>query len=484
MKTIVIYDDTGRKSEVIADIIGEKGFADVVVKKRCLEEYYHDEMEKIFSDVVWKKVRSIFEYAELLKHLEVYNMQDVRVIHCFSNYIVSDAAAAKLSFEKLSFIDEPFGALDGNRAVAALFPNLESYVAFCKNIIAGRKAWDLVKEMEEHFNIEGMVDIGIIANFIQCVTGNFDSRYFNSLKGNEYILVKSSTNKKKIKAEYDFYHLLPEDMKYWFVMPFDYKEDAEKASYTMERLHMTDLAIKWVHGSMDKSEFEALMDKYFYFFKCRHAKECSDAEYQAMADELYINKVNSRIEDLKKLPEYKRIETLLSAEGKLTIDNLLEKYYALKDKIEARNKYPRELVIGHGDPCFANTLYNKSTQTLKFIDPKGASKEEDLWTNPYYDVAKLSHSVCGKYDFFNNGLFDIRIAEDFSYDLDIPFDNTEYMKIFKVKAEDNGFDYLTVRIYEASLFISMLPLHIDNPHKVFGFILNVDRILKEIEKDI
>ena len=32
MKLIVIYDDTGRKSEVITDIIGRKGFADVVVK--------------------------------------------------------------------------------------------------------------------------------------------------------------------------------------------------------------------------------------------------------------------------------------------------------------------------------------------------------------------------------------------------------------------------------------------------------------------
>ncbi|SFN78389.1 hypothetical protein SAMN04487831_103280 [Pseudobutyrivibrio sp. UC1225] len=484
MKTIIIYDDTGRKSEVIQDIIGEKGFADVVVKKRCLEDYYKEEMEKIFSDVVWQKIHSVFEYVELLKHLDVYNMQDVRVIHCFSNYIVSDARKARLSFEKLAFIDEPFGALDGNRAVAALFPDLDSYKAFCKNIIAGRKAWDLIKELEEHFNIDGMVDIGIIGNFIQCVTGNFDSRYFNSLKGNEYTLVKSSTNKKKIKAEYDFYHLLPEDMKYWFVMPFDYKEDDEKASYTMERLHMTDLAIKWVHGSMEKSEFETLMDKYFYFFKCRHSKACSDTEYKAMADELYINKVDSRIADLKKLPEYKRIDTLLSGVDNISIDDLLKRYYALKDKIEARNNYPKELVIGHGDPCFANTLYNKSTQTLKFIDPKGASKEEDLWTNPYYDIAKLSHSVCGKYDFFNNGLFDIRIAEDFSYDLEIPFDNSEYMKIFKAKVEENGFDYLTVRIYEASLFISMLPLHIDNPHKVFGFILNVDRILKEIEADV
>ena len=27
MKIIVVYDDSGRKSEVIADIIGDKGFA-------------------------------------------------------------------------------------------------------------------------------------------------------------------------------------------------------------------------------------------------------------------------------------------------------------------------------------------------------------------------------------------------------------------------------------------------------------------------
>ena len=48
MKVLVIYDDTGKKSEVIADIIGDKGFADVVVKKRRLEEYYRDWLKKCF----------------------------------------------------------------------------------------------------------------------------------------------------------------------------------------------------------------------------------------------------------------------------------------------------------------------------------------------------------------------------------------------------------------------------------------------------
>lgn len=484
MKIIAIYDDTGRKSEVITDIIGDKGFADVVVKRRRLEEYYRENLKKCFPDLFWKKVHSVLEYTDLVKDLETYLGSDTRVIHCFSNYLISDSEEATLSFRKLLYVDEPFGILDGKRAAAAVFPDVESYITFCKNIISGQHAWDMAREMKKIFSIKGLVDIGIINNFIQCITGNFDSRYFNTLKGNEYTLVKSSSNKKKIKAEYTFYHLLPDDMKYWFVMPFDYHEDENSASYTMERLHITDLAIKWVHGSMDETEFSELMDKYFFFFRCRHKRNCTQEEYQETADTLYVDKVNNRLADLKKLPEYKRIASLLLATNGTDIDCLAEKYFMLKQTIESRRKYPTQLVIGHGDPCFSNALYNKSSRTLKFIDPKGALTEDDLWTDAYYDVAKLSHSVCGRYDFFNNGLFDIRINSSFSCDLEIPFDNTKYVNIFRKKTEENDFDYLTVRIYEASLFLSMLPLHIDNPYKVFAFILNVKNILEEIEKHV
>ena len=65
MKVIVVYDDTGRKSEAITDIIGDKGFADVIVKKRRLEEYYQSSIRKIYSDLQWKKVHSAFEYPEI-----------------------------------------------------------------------------------------------------------------------------------------------------------------------------------------------------------------------------------------------------------------------------------------------------------------------------------------------------------------------------------------------------------------------------------
>lgn len=484
MKIIVVYDDTGRKSEVIADIIGDKGFADVVVKKHHLEDYYRNVMANIYPELVWKKIHSVFEYPQLMKEIELYVGSPVKIIHCFSNYFISDEKKAALSFEKIEFIDEIYGVMKNKKAVAAMFPNVESYISFCKSVIAGQKAWDVIREIKDSFEIDGMVDIGIAENFIQCITGNFDSRYFNSLHGNEYTLVKSSSNIKKIKAEYNFWHLLPEDMKFWFIMPFNYKEEQNGASYTMERLHMTDLAIKWVHGSMTEEEFEDLMDKYFFFFRSRHIKTCSADEYHKLAQELYTDKVNNRISELKKLSQFKKIQAFLDAVPDMNIDLLVDKYFELKARIETRVNYPKQLVIGHGDPCFANALYNKSTKTLKFIDPKGAITEDELWTNAYYDIAKLSHSVCGRYDFFNNGLFDIKVDQNFAYTLEIPFDNSKYIEIFRKKVEENGFDYLTVRIYEASLFLSMLPLHIDNPHKVFGFILNAKNILKEIEKDV
>lgn len=484
-KTFVIFDDTVRKSEVIEDVIGKIGFCDVVVKKRRLVEYYCEDIQNVLGEIDWKIVKAEYEFNKIIKGLESSSVDNLKVLHCFSNYIISDIKKASLTFQKIRYIDDDYVITLGKNIVGIMFTSAKGYLKYLREVCKEGDSVSIAKMLSQEIEIDGVVDIGEVGNFIQCITGNFDSRYFNSLKGNEYKLVKSSTNKKKIKSEYTYYHLLPEDMKYWYVMPFNYEESQDSSSYTMERLHMTDLAIKWVHGSINEEEFTELMNKYFYFFRSRHTKSVSKEEYKAISDELYIRKVSQRIEDFQKLKGYDKIDNILEIGfGKSTINRLYDKYIDLKEKIENNKNYDKISVIGHGDPCFANALYNKSTKMLKFIDPKGALTETELWTNPYYDIAKLSHSVCGLYDFFNNGLYDISISNNFRYNLDINFNNEKYKKIFKEKLEENGYDYWTVRIYEVSLFVSMLPLHMDNPHKVFGFILNAFKILKEIEEHV
>lgn len=482
---LIVFDDTNVVSEIIRDVIGDKGFANVVVKKRKLEEYYSELLLGKYARAEWQTMHSVFEFNELRLKLERKCSKETRILHCFSNFFISNEEQALLSFDKLKYIDEANKLIYDDKIVAIMFPDTEDYDGYLKDICNGMTSIEAAKNVKDFFCVDGVVDIGIVGNFIQCITGNFDSRYFNSLQGNEYTLVKSSENKKKIKSEYLYYQFLPEDMKYWFVIPFRYKEDEKKASYTMERLHVTDLSIKWVHGSIDKNEFEMILDKFFCFFKSRHARKIDKKEFLKISDALYVDKVKRRVEELKRCKEYGVISEFLKTGCKdKTIDMLLEKYFRLKTCIEKRNKYPLVSVIGHGDPCFANVLYNKSTRMLKLIDPKGALSEDELWTDPYYDIAKLSHSVCGRYDFFNNALFDIKINENFQCELHIDFDNTEYIEIFRRMLQKNGYDYQTVRLYEASLFLSMLPLHIDYPYKVFGFILNAANILEEIEKNV
>lgn len=482
MKILIVYDDTQKKADVIRDVIGDKGFGDVVVKKKRLGTYYEETLHEKFPDGEIRLLTSSFAWNDLRESLERRFAPDTRVVHCFSHYIFSVPEKALLAFEKVRYIDGTYRMDQEGNTVAVMFPCLDDYARFLEGVAQGQSPAQLARQIPRVIPVEGMTDISQIHNFIRCIAGNFDARYFNSLSGDEYTIVKSSANKEKIRAEYTFYHLLPEDMRYWFVEPFRYQETGETASYTMERLHMTDLAVKWVHGSVDLEEFGLILDKYFYFFQCRHQKPVSREEYQRTACGLYEEKVEQRIAQLKVHPVYPRLRALLEAGGD-TLDGLVQEYLRLKEQVEAQVEFPAMAVIGHGDPCFSNAMYNKSTRTLKFIDPKGALREEDLWTDPYYDLAKLSHSVCGRYDFFNNALFEVRVGEDLAPALEIDFDNREYLQVFRNKLEEKGYSYLAVRLYEASLFLSMLPLHIDNPRKVLGFILNARAILKEVEAE-
>lgn len=487
MKILVIYDNTVQPNEIIKEVIGEKGFGDVVVKRKLLKDFYRESIIDISEHIVWMECCNLYDIEMFMQRAEDFDKsEDVKVLHCFADFIVSDKREMLLTYKKISYIEEDIQLSLQKRCPALMFRMLSAYMEFLKRALKKQSTRGVLHELGlPELSVKGLNYIGEISNFIQCITGNFDSRYFNSIQGTEYKIRKSSTNKKKIKSEYQYYHLLPEYMQRWFVMPFDYQEDEKTASYEMERLHMTDIAIKWVHGSIKIEEFKDLLDMYFYFFCERSKKEVSKLEYKRINQALYIDKVRERINNLKKLPEFEKIANLLMNNDKLkSIDDIYEKYFLLKEKVEKRMSYPLLSVIGHGDPCFANAMYNRSTRTLKFIDPKGALCEADLWTNPYYDIAKLSHSICGCYDFFNNAMFDIVIDDKFDYLLTIPFDNTENKEIFKEKVRENGFDYWSVRLYEASLFLSMLPLHIDFPHRVFGFILNAVSILEEIEKNI
>jgi hypothetical protein len=265
-------------------------------------------------------------------------------------------------------------------------------------------------------------------------------------------------------------------MQMYFVQPFDFTQDGQSASYNMERLLIPDMAIQWVHGALSPRDLSKFLERIFHFINLRPKITTQKASGVAEADRLYRTKVVERIEKLRGMPQFGALEQL-TAQSVGGLDQVLNRYLSLydrrRDQIDGRH-----LSIGHGDLCFSNILYSKSTQLMRFIDPRGAMTRDQLYTDPYYDIAKLSHSVVGGYDFINSGQFELVFDTDLSLRLTSEISQRSWAaSIFHEQLAQSGFDPQLVRLYEASLFISMLPLHIDNPKKVLGFILTAAQIL-------
>ena len=475
-KIVLVYDDTIEVNDRIKTIIGNKLFGEMILKRKKMYSRIIDIIRETKKDIEIIKISNQDEFEKI----ESYP-KDTTFFHLKSNSAIIDKDKFKIVIEKLEFIKETTSVVSNNQIMGVIYTNKEQYLEFIKEyIITG--SFDSLK-INNEIQTDIFVDLTDYNNLLMYISSGFDARYFNSIMGDSYSVTKRSTDKKKMKMEYSYYWLLPEHMKNWMVMPYDFKEYNDSASYTMERMPMTDIAIRWTHGAIDIEEFNRILDKTFYFINSRDKKEIDKEEYIKNAEKLYLTKVDERIEKLKQLEQYKELKLLIESGTEFnSIDEIIGLYKELYQKFtkEFYKKTEFTAVIGHGDLFFANMLYSKEVNLLRLIDPKGALDAKDLWTNPYYDIAKLSHSICGNYDFFNTGDYNIELDKNIKFALKVNFDNEKYVELFKQYLQKYGYDYKMVRLYEASLFLSMLPLHIDNPHKVFGFLLNAVNILKEI----
>ena len=475
-KIIIVYDDSMKVCGRAKTILGEKSYGEMILKRESMFLRMKEIVKTIKGVDIVK-----------LKKVDSFNLNNYSSDTIFFHLLASSAVLAteefKLLIEKVKYAKNNYIVKDEGKIHGAIVHNKMEYVIFLDGYKETRR---IDHSYGDCIDTNIFVDLSDYEKLLLFISGGFESRYFNSLQGDANTVTKHSSDKKKMKKEYSYYWLLPEPMKSWMVMPYNYEECETSASYTMERMPMTDIAIRWTHSAIDLDEFRKILDKSFYYFGCRNKKEITSREYCKTRDRLYLDKLNSRIIELKKMDEYSCLADLVKIGTDYpSIDEIVENYKKVYRKVLAKNKERKYLsVIGHGDFFFANMLYSKELNMLKLIDPKGALRESDLWTDPYYDIAKLSHSVCGNYDFFNTGSYSIDLNSRLKFELNVFTDNTKEKEIFKKYLDANGYDYYVVRIYEASLFLSMLPLHIDNLHKVLGFVLNAINIIEEVDENV
>ena len=460
----IVYDDSRRPGRDIAKITGNKSFGQTIYKRLTLMDRVRD----VF--IPMNEVSGFYEAGSR----ELTRLKNTPVILYYSDFGIADQKALQTIVYKAGYAHENYKITHRNRIACVIFKD--------ENAFFSAPSAD---EIEGFTQIESdaFIDLSDVANFRSFITGGFDARFFNRLTTDGYTVVKSSDKKSKIKAEYTFYTLLPDDMKQWFVRPFNLKEEGDEASYRMQRYFMTDLAIRYVHGSISLSEFSEILRLLFAFLSSRKSIEVSSVEYESEAKRLYVTKVYDRIRQLKQMPGY---EKLSSAVKSLTayedIDDIVKRYVSLYERMRPNVLMDHVKTVSHGDLCFSNILYSNADSLMVLIDPKGAMSEDELYMDNYYDIAKLSHSICGHYDFFNSDLYEISLDENMQAKVTVDADNRQYVELFRRSLEEAGVDFALVRLYETSLFLSMLPFHMDRPKKVFGFVMNALAIMDSLEK--
>jgi hypothetical protein len=479
-KLILIYDDRELTSGDVCNIVGTRRYGDIIFKRRRLFEHFRDSLPTWAAKCLIR-LQNPEDLTALRSTLEACNDNTaVCIVSGRAGFSRGELLAQLI--QRLPYAEESFT----DRLYKPLFVYLrnahsliDQWSAFLANPIhACEISWKTSQRLQSLLPL----DLSNTRDFLSFTSGSTATRHFNEVLIDSYHYTKRSIDKQKIQSEYLYYSLVPERMRPWLIETFDFKDEGNQASYKMLRYYLADAALQWVHGAFDQHTFSAFVDRLLFFVSDRSKKPCKKHQSASMAQALFINKLKRRITSFIETKEGICINQLAkSANQQLDLNLLLERYLSLYEHYENYFSYDYS-VVGHGDPCLSNVLYDQQRYLLKLIDPKGAMSSEDLWTHPMYDLCKISHSILGDYDFINNGLYSVNFSDKNDLILHLQHTNHENLKkIFTSKIKEQGYDIRIIRLGEASLFLSMLPLHIDFPNKVIAFMLKANQIMDEVE---
>ena len=481
---VLVYDDAIEVPAEIYELIGVERFGSLLYQRQRLWEHVSDAARKA----------GFTQRIHLTEHTDRLALADEAAQNPGARYVFATADVVSAStehltrfFQKLAYAEVDLVARPPGAPITSVISSFGAdtlrTLLRCRTL-GQRREWfqERSEAMAPLLVDEHLISISTADRLVQFLAGTFYTRAFNQIDASSRVVLKRSADREKMRREHSYWYLLPHRLQRFVVQPFDFEEDASGASYKMERLAVPDAGVLWVHGTdaMPLATFETFLDIVFDWFAERPTRADSDAAV-AGAEALYVTKVEQRIEQLLTTETGRDLDQLLMA-GTNTggLRDLVTRYRELLDGEWARGA-DDEVAILHGDMCLSNILFDKRSHMLRLIDPRGAMREDELWGDRYYDVAKLSHSVLGGYDFINSELFEVVLGDELTLELRLdrpPPGSHERAFVQRVEAE--GFDPVRMRLYEASLFLSMLPLHAEAPRKLAAFALTASGILDEV----
>lgn len=318
------------------------------------------------------------------------------------------------------------------------------------------------KEKFELFESEWWYDIWNIENYYKAKIDFLKVRSFNSVIYDDiyWTIKKSSSNNEKIKQEINWYLNIPYELKIFSPRLINYNlwnnTNYEIEFYWYQSLW--DLYLFWYlkdtvwYSIIDKLFFTLDLFKkyktyqpYSFFFDIYYTKTIQ--RIAKMKENTYFNELYYQKQLIINWIEYKNINYFI-----VNLEKYIEKLYDSKD-----------ITFIHWDFCLSNILYDTSNKIIKMIDPRWYFWELWVYWDIKYDIAKLRHSLVWSYDFIVSDLF--KIEED-NNSFDFKIYNEELheniSKYFDIKLQEKLWNIESIKLIEALLFLTMIPLHNDN----------------------
>ena len=291
------------------------------------------------------------------------------------------------------------------------------------------------------------------------------AREFNhiTIDKNRGILKKTSDDKDKFIGEIKWYLKLPADVEYVRPRIFNYSTSYVNPYVSMEYYAYHTVHELFLYGDLTLQQWIDIFNR--IRFVCDDFKRYTvqDANIRPALEEMYLTKTLQRFEKMKKDERF-----ITFFESPIVVNG--ERYLPLNEIIIALEKAVPEMLydvdtfnIIHGDLCFANIMVDSNFSFIKVIDPRGKFGTYDIYGDFRYELAKLFHSVDGKYDFIIKDLFDLDYNSEtacINYRIQNRKRDFNLYKVFldTFSAEVGG-DLKKIELIEALLFLSMIPLH-------------------------
>ncbi len=316
------------------------------------------------------------------------------------------------------------------------------------------------------------LDFGHEGNYHRSLAKLISSRSFNAIRVDPArgTLVKSSSDTLKLSLEADYFSGLPERLKVLFPRLLSRRDNGGGTeSYEMEYYGYPSLAEYLLFWNLTEETwwraFESL-DSVLALFR-EHPASIGPKTARDFLWGKTIERVDSYLATIQDTDFRSSLES-----GSLTINGrriprLSEILTVIEASVESSYN-EGHFCIYHGDFCFNNILFDHGSGVVRLIDPRGSfgSAFPGIYGDQRYDLAKLSHSTTGGYDFIVNGLYELR-NDGRNWTLKLAERGSSLwlgeMTDWIIGRSHGPAE--TIPLITASLFLSMCPLHADDPRR-------------------